>query len=81
MSKFHFFRIFEDITGTSPLKYRNNIRLDHAKELLSDTNSPISEIGWTVGFSSNTYFCDAFKAKVGMTPSQYRKMNKQDAHL
>lgn len=81
MSKFHFLRIFKDITGTSPLEYRNKIRLDHARELLEDTNIPINEISRAVGYSANTYFCDAFKAKIGVSPSQYRKMNKQNAHL
>ena len=73
MSKFHFLRVFKGTTGTSPLEYRNNIRLDHAKELLLDTNKLVNEIGRSVGFSSDTYFCDAFKAKVGLTPSQFRK--------
>ncbi len=74
MSKFHFLRVFKNITGSSPLEYRNKIRLDHAKELLSDTNIPINEVGRSVGFSSDTYFCDMFKSKVGMSPSQYRKI-------
>ena len=73
MSKFHFLRIFKSITGVSPLEYRSNIRLDHAKELLTDTNLPINEVGRSVGYSSDRYFCDAFKAKTGMSPSQYRK--------
>ena len=77
MSKFHFLRVFKGITGISPLAYRNNIRLDHAKELLIDTNNPINEIGRSVGFSSDTYFCDAFKAEVGMSPGQYRKTAKK----
>lgn len=81
MSKFHFLRIFKDITGASPLEYRNKIRLDHAKELLVDTNIPINEIGRSVGYSSDTYFCDAFKTKIGISPSQYRKSNKLNARL
>ena len=73
MSKFHFLRIFKEITGTSPLEYKNSIRLEHAKEQLLDTNTPINEIGREMGYTSATYFCDAFKAKIGMSPSQYRK--------
>ena len=73
MSKFHFLRVFKDITGASPLEYRNKIRLDHAKELLEDTTIPINEIANTVGYSSGTYFCDAFKAQNGVSPSIYRK--------
>ena len=73
MSKFHFLRIFKDVTGASPLEYRNKIRLDRAKELLLDTNIPINEIGRSIGYSSGTYFCAVFKEKIGMNPSQYRK--------
>jgi len=73
MSKFHFLRVFKSITGFSPVEYRNRIRTDHAKELLEDTDIPINEIGRNVGYSSGAYFCDAFKAKFGMSPSQYRK--------
>ncbi|MBQ4631485.1 MAG: helix-turn-helix transcriptional regulator [Clostridia bacterium] len=73
MSKFHFLRVFKDITGESPLEYRNIIRLNHVKEYLKDTNIPINEIAEKTGFTSASYFCDAFRRKVGMSPVQYRK--------
>lgn len=73
MGKFHFSRIFKRITGESPIEYRNNIRIEHAKEMLTDTDDLIDEISRSVGYSSNVYFCDAFKAKVGISPTQYRK--------
>ncbi len=74
MSKFHFLRVFKDITGDSPFEYRNTIRLSHVKEQLTDTNIPIGEIAENAGYTSASYFCDAFRKKVGMSPSQYRKM-------
>jgi len=73
MGKYHFLRIFKGITGVSPIEYRNNIRIEHAKEMLTDTDDLIEEISANVGYTSNVYFCDAFKAKVGISPSQYRK--------
>lgn len=73
MGKFHFLRIFKCITGCSPIEYRNNIRIEHAKEQLADTDDLIDEIGRNVGYTSNVYFCNAFKAKVGVSPTQYRK--------
>lgn len=73
MGKYHFLRIFKGITGFSPIEYRNNIRIEHAKEMLTDTDDLIEEISANVGYTSNVYFCDAFKAKVGISPSQYRK--------
>jgi len=73
MSKFHFLRVFKEITGASPLEYRNMIRFNHAKEQLKDTDIPISEIAGNAGFASSSYFCDAFKKKFGVSPSRYRK--------
>lgn len=73
MGKFHFLRIFKGITGCSPIEYRNNIRIAHAKEMLADTDDLVEEISRNVGYASNVYFCDAFKAKVGISPTQYRK--------
>ncbi len=73
MSKFHFLRVFKDITGSSPIEYRNKIRIEHAKELLEDISIPIYEVGTRVGYTSSSYFCDAFKEKVGFSPMQYRQ--------
>ena len=72
MGKFHFLRIFKSITGITPIEYRNNIRIEHAKEMLEETNDSIDEIAHKVGYTSNVYFCEAFKAKLGMSPSKYR---------
>lgn len=76
MSKFHFLRVFRETTGKTPIEYRNKIRFDHAAEMLVDTDMPINEIARRVGFSSNVYFCDAFKKKTSLSPSQYRKAHR-----
>lgn len=73
MSKFHFLRIFKSITGVPPLEYRNRLRIEHAKQLLLDTFLPVSEIGARVGYASPSYFCDAFKKTVGISPREYRE--------
>lgn len=73
LSKFHFLRVFKEITGASPIEYRNKLRMERAKALLSDLGLSISEISTQLGFSSPAYFCDAFKRKNGMSPMQYRK--------
>ena len=73
MSKYHFLRVFKNIIGTSPLEYRNKIRLNHAKELLEDTTLSINEISLQLGYSSPMYFCVVFKEKIGVSPTQYRK--------
>ncbi len=74
MSKFHFLRIFKEITGASPVEYKTRIRMEHARELLEDLSLSVSEVGLRVGYSSPSYFCDAFKKKTGMSPLQYRNL-------
>ena len=73
ISKFHFSRIFKATVGVSPLEYRNTLRLEHAKEMLTGTTATVSEIALATGFSSNAYFCDNFKKHFGCAPSEYRK--------
>ena len=76
MSKYHFLRVFENVTGMTPISYRNRIRLERAKELLKDTNLSVHDIGARVGYTSQSYFCDAFKKEVGVSPANYRKVKK-----
>ena len=73
MSKYHFLRVFKDITGRSPIEYRNTIRLEHAKDLLADTDDTVNEISMSVGYTSGAYFCNTFKNKFNILPSEYRK--------
>ena len=77
MSKFHFLRVFKKIVGVTPIEYRNEIRLEHAKELLLDTNYTVEEISNEVGFSSNSYFCSVFKAHFHKSPSTFRKQTDE----
>jgi len=76
MSKYHFLRTFQKFTGVTPLEYRNNIRLEHAAELLSEERITVEETGQAVGYSSASYFSSAFKKKYGLSPKQYQKKLK-----
>lgn len=51
--------------------------MDMAKALLSDTNKPISQIGYEIGFSDNHNFSSAFKKITGQSPSDYRNTYAQ----
>ena len=72
MSKFHFLRRFREVTGTSPIAYRNRLRLLHAREMLEDGGASVAEVAASAGFSSQSYFTDAYKKEFGMPPKSVR---------
>ncbi|WP_163539298.1 AraC family transcriptional regulator [Gracilibacillus sp. YIM 98692] len=67
-------KAFKRILGTNFIDYLTEVRMDHAKELLLQTNWKISDIAESVGYR-HSYFNRIFKKQVGLPPSQFRKMN------
>ena len=61
--------------GVGIMKHVKNLRIQTAKELLSSTNFPISDIAYEVGFSDYSYFTKVFKEEVRCTPREFRKNN------
>ena len=76
LSKPHLFRLFKNEFGISPIEYRNQLRIERAKELLSDGECTISEISQILGFESVYYFSRIFKAHTNIPPSLYSSFKK-----
>lgn len=76
ISKYYFCRQFKLQLGMTVMEYILNTRLVLAKDELEKTDLPISRISEKYGFSSVSYFCQAFKAENGDTPLQYRKKKR-----
>mgnify|MGYP001270269584 CR=1 FL=1 len=76
MSYSCFRRIFKEYTGFAPAQYLQEIRIQHAKELLTNTNLNIKEIAFESGFENPEYFFTAFKKKTGYTPLKYRNFTQ-----
>ena len=72
-SRAHFTTVFTQATGKSPYRYLLDVRLDKAKEFLTDQDYSIEEIACSVGFSSLVRFSELFKKYTGYSPLQYRK--------
>lgn len=72
LSPFYFSRLFKRETGFSPHQYILATRISNAKFLLQSTGDSVKTICFTVGFSSESSFCTAFKKETGVTPSEYR---------
>jgi len=57
-------------------KFVNTYRVEHAKQLLSQPDTRASEVWMETGFANETTFFRAFKAIVGMTPSEWKISNQ-----
>ena len=66
-------------TIQSPLSsYIAQVRMERAKQLLTETDERIYEIAQKVGFDTQGYFTKVFNRMVGMSPKEYRMNNKSD---
>jgi AraC family transcriptional regulator len=72
MNPFHFARTFRRQFGETPHRYVLRRRIERAKRLLSESETPLVEIALTCGFASQSHFTSTFRRQVGVTPSQYR---------
>ena len=76
ISEIYLRNLFVKYLGISPVKYRSDARVRRAKLLLEYENSSIAQIAEDVGLSDTSYFIKTFKARVGVTPSQYRRQEQ-----
>lgn len=76
MSESNFYGMFKKQFGISPLSYVNRYRLSIASELLLRTDSRISDIAESVGFSDPLYFSKMFRKSYAVSPSEYRRINR-----
>jgi AraC-like DNA-binding protein len=72
VSPAHFSRQFRATFGESPHRYLQRRRVERAMELLRETERPVTEICFDVGFSSLGTFSRTSRAVVGESPSAYR---------
>jgi len=72
-------RIIKKELGVSPIQLILTRRLLLAKQLLTETNLPITEIAFASGFSSLRRFNDAFGSRYRMPPTRLRKKAVDDA--
>lgn len=68
--------LFSNVYGMSPLQYRLNIKINKAKYLLECTDMSVFDIGESLGFYDEAYFCKVFKSRVGVTPKKYAGTRK-----
>ena len=73
-SVYYFVRMFKQSTGETPHQYIARYKINRAKELLTQTDMKIIQIGMEVGFDDPGHFTRVFKRLLGVTPSGFRKI-------
>lgn len=69
----HFHRAFKRHTGSSPIDYLRQLRIQHATHLLENTDSSITMIARQVGYPDQFYFSRVFRKFLRQSPSDFRK--------
>ena len=69
-------RKFKEVIGISFETYLQNVRIQNACALLSETSDTIDRIIEKVGYTDGASFRKHFKRMLGVTPIQFRKMHK-----
>jgi AraC family transcriptional regulator len=72
MSQFHFFRVFKQATGMSPIQFVTRERVSRAQQLIRETSHSLIEIGLEVGYTSPSHFARVFRRVTGTTPTEFR---------
>lgn len=69
----HLNNVFKSVTGMTIMAYCNEVRIEQAKKMLTNSRLKIKDLAELLGYYDQYHFCNAFKKATGMSPTQYRK--------
>lgn len=73
LSPYHFIRVFRAETGKTPYDFLLDVKIEKSKEMLKSVSKTVTDACFGCGFNNISHFTVAFKKRVGVTPSDYRK--------
>lgn len=73
LSRYHFIRVFQALTGETPRQHLIGIRLRTAADRLIETRESITQLALQVGFNDISHFNAAFRQAFGMSPRAWRR--------
>ncbi|MDY0779525.1 helix-turn-helix transcriptional regulator [Tenacibaculum sp. IB213877] len=68
---------FKTLYARTVIEYLRHVRLEEARDLLNNTDYNISQVVYSIGFSSRSYFSKIFKRKYGISPSKFLANKKK----
>lgn len=74
-------RLFSSIEGRTIEHFIIHQKIEKVKELLSYKEMTLSEIAFQMHYSSSAHLSTQFKKITGMSPSAFKKLQKQDRHF
>ena len=81
MSRWQYGSLFKSLTGQTPARYLNALRIEQAKKLLASSSARVNDIAARVGFRDEYYFSRRFKQTTGMTPTQFAQRHGRSPRI
>lgn len=76
MSSYHISRVYRQQNLATIVDVINQVRMEHAKQMLIHSETSIAEIATKTGYTSSSYFHRMFKKLYGVTPAEFRNANR-----
>ena len=76
ISEVYFRKIFTETYKTTPKQFIVDIRINKAKQLLSEGFLKVGTVAGLCCFSNQFHFCRLFKERTGLTPTEYMERNR-----
>ncbi|MBB5576077.1 helix-turn-helix domain-containing protein [Rhizobium paranaense] len=73
LSQSHFSHAFKASTGLPPHQWQTKARLERAKQLLLNGDTPLTNIAVETGFADQAHFTRVFRKNVGTTPANWKR--------
>ncbi|AMN51600.1 transcriptional regulator [Labrenzia sp. CP4] len=76
-----FQRRFKMATGLAPKQYLQELRIERARDLLIETDRPVSDICFAVGYNDPPSFVRLFSRLSGLTPGAFREQYRRQSDM
>ncbi len=79
MSESHFSREFHKSVGMPPHQYLMKLRLERARDMLTEGDARIIDVAVELGFTNPSHFSRAFARRFGLAPAAFRQLARQSS--